>query len=156
MDDVNFASASADRARASIEALLDDQSGCWRRGERLPAEVFLDRRPGLRRDSNAVLDLIYHEILLRCRLGERPTPEEYARRFPQVAEQLRAHFEVHEALLGACEKMGTGTGRTSKISSFCEARPEPVPIFSQPLRACERIKTVVIGRQRLARVGPWR
>jgi len=60
MDDINFASASADRAPASIEALLDDQSGCWRRGERLPAEVFLDSRPGLRCDSNAVLDLIYH------------------------------------------------------------------------------------------------
>jgi len=99
MDDLNFASARADRARASIEALLDDQSGCWRRGERLPAEVFLDRWPGLRCDTNAVLDLIYHEILLRCRRGERPTPEEYARRFPHFAEQLRAHFEVHEALL---------------------------------------------------------
>jgi serine/threonine protein kinase len=99
MDDVNFAPASADRAWASIEVLLDDQSGCWRRGERLPAEVFLDRRPGLRGDTNAVLDLIYHEILLRCRRGERPTPEEYARRFPHFAEQLRAHFEVHEALL---------------------------------------------------------
>src|SRR5438132_12173634 len=99
MDDVNFASASADCARASIEALLDDQSACWRRGERLPAEVFLDRRPGLRCDSNAVLDLIYHEILLRCRLGECPTAEEYAWRFPHFAEQLRAHFEVHQALL---------------------------------------------------------
>ena len=26
MDDINFASANADRARASLEALLDDQS----------------------------------------------------------------------------------------------------------------------------------
>src|SRR5260370_8300968 len=65
MDDLNFASASADRA--TIEALLNDQSGCWRRGERLPAEVFLDRRPGLRCDPNPVLHLIYHEILLRSR-----------------------------------------------------------------------------------------
>ncbi len=98
MDDLNLASASADRARASIEALLNDQSGCWRRGERIPAEVFLDRQPGLRCDTNVVLDLIYHEILLRCRRGERPTPEEYAQRFPPFAEQLRALFEVHEAL----------------------------------------------------------
>jgi tetratricopeptide (TPR) repeat protein len=105
MDDLNFVSASADPA--SIEALLDDQSGCWRRGERLPAEVFLDRRPGLRGDSNAVLDLIYHEILLRCRLGERPTAEEYALRFPHCAEQLRAHFEVHEALLSDASTMPT-------------------------------------------------
>jgi serine/threonine protein kinase len=99
MDDLSLASASADTDRASVEALLVDQSGCWRRGERLPAEVFLDRQPGLRCDTNAVLDLIYHEILLRCRRGERPTAEEYARRFPHFAEQLSAHFEVHEALL---------------------------------------------------------
>src|SRR5260370_34043912 len=59
MDDLDFASASA--ARGSIEAVLDDQSGCWRRGGRPPAEVFLDRRPGLRRDNNAVHALIYHE-----------------------------------------------------------------------------------------------
>jgi eukaryotic-like serine/threonine-protein kinase len=108
MDDINFALASAYHAGASLEALLDDQSGCWRRGERLPAEVFLDRRPGLRSDTSAVLDLIYHEILLRCRLGERPTAEEYARRFPPLAEQLRAHFEVHEALL--TEESLTPTG----------------------------------------------
>jgi tetratricopeptide (TPR) repeat protein len=99
MDEVSFAPAPADGTWISIEALLDDQSGCWRRGERLPAEIFLDRWPGLLCDTDAVLDLIYHEILLRCRLGEHPTPEEYAGRFPQVAEKLRAHFEVHEALL---------------------------------------------------------
>jgi tetratricopeptide (TPR) repeat protein len=99
MDDLNFPSAGADCSRASIDVLLDDQSGCWRRGERPLAEVFLDRRPGLGFDSVAALDLIFHEILLRGRRGECPTLEEYARRFPQYAGQLRAHFEVHEAML---------------------------------------------------------
>src|SRR5260370_33742059 len=49
MDDLNLTPASADGARASIEALLDDQSDCWRRGERLPAEIYLrseERRVG--------------------------------------------------------------------------------------------------------------
>jgi tetratricopeptide (TPR) repeat protein len=99
MDELNFASASGNRSRSSIEVLLDDQSGCWRRGERVPVESFLDRRPGLSCDNDTALDLICHEILLRCRRGERPTPEEYARRFPHFAKQLRAHFEVHEALI---------------------------------------------------------
>jgi tetratricopeptide (TPR) repeat protein len=108
MDDLNPASAGADRSRASIDALLDDQSGCWRRGERPMAEVFLDRRPGLAFDADAALDLIYHEILLRGRCGERPALEEYARRFPQYAEQLRAHFEVHEAILPEASPMPTG------------------------------------------------
>jgi tetratricopeptide (TPR) repeat protein len=96
MDELNFASAGADRSRASIDALLDDQSSCWRRGERPPVEVFLDRRTTPA--SGVVLDLIYHEILLRGGRGERPTLEEYARRFPQYAGQLRAIFEVHEVL----------------------------------------------------------
>jgi tetratricopeptide (TPR) repeat protein len=99
MDDLDFASAGAGRPRASVDALLDDQSGCWRRGERPPAEEFLGRRPGLASDADAALDLICHEILLRCRRGERPTLEEYAKRFPQYAEQLGAHFEVHDAIL---------------------------------------------------------
>src|SRR5438270_12204202 len=29
------------------------------------------------------------------------------------------------------EKMGTGTGSSSKRARCCQARPEPVPIFSQ-------------------------
>ena len=98
MDESYSAPVLAAGPRASIDALLDDQSGCWRRGERPPAEDFLDRRPGLRGDADAALDLIYHEILLRGRRGEHPTLDEYVRRFPRYAEQLRAHFEVHQAL----------------------------------------------------------
>src|ERR1700730_7926100 len=123
MDDLNFASASADRARASLEAVLDDQSGCWRRGERLPAEVFLDRRPGLRCDTNAVLDLIYHEILLRCRLGERPAAAEYARRFPHFAGHLRAHFEVHGPLLTDESTRPTGRDVGQPISHSMAETP---------------------------------
>ena len=61
-------------------------------------ESCLDRRPGLRDSAEAALDLICHEVLLRGRLGESPDVEEYVRRFPQFAEQLRAHFEVHAAM----------------------------------------------------------
>jgi tetratricopeptide (TPR) repeat protein len=98
MDETNFAPADTDSPRASVDALLDDQSGCWRRGEQPLAEVFLGRRPGMVGDD-AALDLICHEILLRIRGGERPTLEEYARRFPRYARQLAAHFEVHQVLL---------------------------------------------------------
>ncbi|HVS35448.1 MAG TPA: protein kinase [Gemmataceae bacterium] len=86
---------------SEVDALLDYQSGCWDRGERPSVESCLDSRPGLRRDPDAVLDLICHEILLRARLGESPDVEEYVRRFPQFADQLRSHFEVHQALAAA-------------------------------------------------------
>ncbi len=37
------------------------------------------------------------------------------------------------ARLRVCEKMGTGTGQSSRISTSCQGRPEPVPIFSPTL-----------------------
>jgi tetratricopeptide (TPR) repeat protein len=105
MDDFHFALAGANCPPASIDALLDEQSCCWRRGERPLAEVFLERRTAP--DSDGALELICHEILLRVHCGERPTPEEYARRFPQYAEQLQAHFEVHEVVFRHTRLAGT-------------------------------------------------
>src|SRR5262249_6058435 len=49
-------------------------------------------------DIELVLDLIYNEIVQRQRRGEHPQPDEYLRRFPQYATQLRVQFEVHSAL----------------------------------------------------------
>jgi tetratricopeptide (TPR) repeat protein len=105
MDDLKFASAGANCSRASLGALLDEQSCCWRRGQRPRAELFLDRRRAP--DSGAALDLICHEILLRGGRGERPTLDEYARRFPEYAEQLRAIFEVNEVLFSQALPMVT-------------------------------------------------
>ena len=61
-------------------------------------EALLDIRPGLREDADTLLDLIYHEVLLRQRWGESPRLEEYVERFPHLADALRAQFEVHHAL----------------------------------------------------------
>ncbi|WP_227254459.1 serine/threonine-protein kinase [Frigoriglobus tundricola] len=105
MDDLESPAGGGDFSRTSIDALLDDQSGCWRRGERTPAEAFLERRA--EPDTEAALDLIYHEILLRSRRGEDPDPEEYVRRFPQFREQLRAHFEVHEFIGSGASPLNT-------------------------------------------------
>jgi serine/threonine protein kinase/predicted Zn-dependent protease len=82
----------------SLEVLLDEQSQCWLRGERLPVEAYLAVHPDLRGDAGALLDLIYHEILLRTRHGDRPALAEYLGRFPQFGAELRAQFDVHHAL----------------------------------------------------------
>src|SRR5262249_36854137 len=70
----------------------------WQRGERVQVECYLDQLPTLRADSEAVLDLIYQEILLRQEAGEVPRQEAYLARFPQHAEQLRLLFEVHDGM----------------------------------------------------------
>jgi serine/threonine protein kinase len=76
--------------------LRDDQRACWRRGERVAVEVYLDRHPAL--SADAQLDLIYNEVVLLQEAGETPHLEEYLRRFPQFAAQLKDQFEVDQAL----------------------------------------------------------
>jgi WD40 repeat protein/tetratricopeptide (TPR) repeat protein len=90
--------AGADEGRPGLEAILDDQSRRWQRGEKLLVESFLAEQPALREDPEAVLDLIYHEVVLRQAQGEAVDVEEYIRRFPDWAAQLRLHFQVHRAI----------------------------------------------------------
>src|SRR5262249_53831571 len=75
-----------------------DQSRRWQAGERAPVEDYLCRLPGDPPDPEAAVDLIYHEYLLRERLGERPDPGEFLRRFPGHAAVLGAQIELHRAV----------------------------------------------------------
>jgi serine/threonine protein kinase len=61
-------------------------------------EDYLADQPAPAQDPEGVLDLIYHEIQLRRRQCEAPALDEYLRRFPQLADQLPALFEVEDAL----------------------------------------------------------
>jgi serine/threonine protein kinase/Flp pilus assembly protein TadD len=103
MDDLRHPTTAAagatggDSARG-IDALLDLQSGYWAGGEPRSVEALLEFRPALRADPDTLLDLIYHEVLLRQRWGESPRLEEYVERFPNLADALRAQFDVHHAL----------------------------------------------------------
>src|SRR5262249_57830543 len=79
---------------AQVAAVLRvDQRQRWAAGERVGAEEYLNRHPGVAADADAALDLIFNEYLLREQLGEQPGPEEYQRRFPQheaaLGEQIR-------------------------------------------------------------------
>jgi serine/threonine protein kinase len=84
---------------AELVAMLRvDQHARWPRGERIPAESYLQAFPLLQSDQDAVLDLIYGEFLLRSELGETPVPEEYARRFPQYADPLQEQIKLHQVM----------------------------------------------------------
>src|SRR6266849_1976209 len=77
---------------------LEEQRECWRQGERVLVETFLERQPSLGADREGMLDLIYNEIMLREEEGDRPRLEEYRQRFPQLADELAMQFEVDRAL----------------------------------------------------------
>src|SRR5262249_29914953 len=48
-----------------LERICDDQVRRWRRGQRVPAENYLSKFPGLSNDDDAAFELIYGEYLLR-------------------------------------------------------------------------------------------
>jgi serine/threonine protein kinase/tetratricopeptide (TPR) repeat protein len=79
-------------------ALLDDQNRRWQEGRGVPVEDYLEQTPGLGADPDGLLDLIYNEYRLREEHGHSPDPEEYLRRFPDLAGLLRVQFEVHRAM----------------------------------------------------------
>jgi serine/threonine-protein kinase len=79
-------------------ALRVDQRERWQTGEPVPAENYLGRHPQVRADREAAVDLIFSEFVLRERLGERPGPDEYLRRFPEYADVLGPQLELNRAL----------------------------------------------------------
>jgi tRNA A-37 threonylcarbamoyl transferase component Bud32 len=80
-----------------IAQLLQEQCRRWQRGERVLAEAYREQYPALARDPVGMVDLIYNEILQRRQQGETPRLEEYTRRFPEHAEDIRRQFSVHRA-----------------------------------------------------------
>ena len=48
--------------------------------------------------STLLLDLIYAEYALREEHGERPNPDEYVRRFPELRAEILRQLDVHHAL----------------------------------------------------------
>ena len=81
-----------------LERLCQEQRERWQRGERVLVESYLAEQPTLQTDSQAVLELLYQEVLLREARGEQPQAAEYVQRFPAYQQQIEKQFLVHEAL----------------------------------------------------------
>jgi hypothetical protein len=71
-----------------VEVLRDEQRQRWQGGERVLAEIYLQRHPRLQSDATSALKLVYQEVLLREERGEAPELAEYLERFPQYATEL--------------------------------------------------------------------
>jgi len=70
----------------------------WLEGQRLPAEMLLDRFPQVSADAQRAVDIIYMEYLVREQLGEKPAAREFATRFPHLEGLLLEQIDLHEAL----------------------------------------------------------
>ncbi|WP_165252108.1 serine/threonine-protein kinase [Paludisphaera soli] len=117
--------------------LVQDHRERWRRGERLRVEAYLERRGRPRVEPVDLLDLVYNEFLLREEDGETPPMQEYLDRFPDHADELRAQFEVHEALrLSRPFSVALSTA-SGLADDEPDARDEPtrVPAMADPTTA---------------------
>ncbi|QEH35754.1 Serine/threonine-protein kinase PknB [Aquisphaera giovannonii] len=81
-----------------VEWLCNDQIRGWHAGHRIPAEAYLALHPALRGRGNAAFEVVYSEFMLRESMGESPCIEEYAWRFPELADRLRRQLALHRAL----------------------------------------------------------
>ena len=94
-----FLARDGPRDPAQIAAILRvDQSERFRIGQWVRAEDYLANFPAVREDPQRSVDLIFAEYLLREEGGHPPEPEEYLRRFPEHAEELKLQLELHRAL----------------------------------------------------------
>ena len=114
-----------------------------------------------------MLDLIYGEVVLREEDGESPELEEYLRRFPQYAGELRAQFEVHTALQSGqaftlelssasfdLDNPGASTGAREAGNKWPEShRPQPCPISPSP---CEPLPSENLSNRPGPRSGAMR
>jgi serine/threonine-protein kinase len=90
--------SEASGALVPITLLLADQRRRWERGDRLQVEAYCQKEPVLRTTPEALLDLICGEIVLREEFGQQPCLDDYLRRFPHLADDLRVQFDVHRAI----------------------------------------------------------
>jgi WD40 repeat protein len=80
-----------------LAGLCAEQRLRWVAGDRVLAEALLAERH-LDLQDEQLLDLIYHEVLLREQWGETPCLEQYLERFPGREAALRLRFTLYEAL----------------------------------------------------------
>jgi hypothetical protein len=114
--------------------LRKDQRARWTKGERVGVEAYAKRHQSLRDDRDALLDLIYNEVVLREEAGEAPRLEEYLRRFAPLEADLRLLFEVHHAIeAGALEENPPRVLPENATPAPLPKRSVPPPIDPTPV-----------------------
>lgn len=114
----------AERLPDMLDALLDRQKQDWTEGRRPKVDDLL-HNSAFEHDSEAILDLIYNEILIREELGDQPNLDEYLQRYPQLADALKIHFDVHRAVH---DKFLVDTKRLQESGTLNESAPALVEV----------------------------
>lgn len=99
----------------------------WELGERISVEDFVADFAQSPCDNETLLDLIYQEVLLREQFGELPLLEDYLRRFPHLADELRLQFELDRAMQALQPGLLSDSGESTVLreSAVYEAGVKP-------------------------------
>lgn len=81
-----------------IEMLAGELRSRWKSGHGIGVEELGSAFEQVARNEEQLLDLIYHEVLIREEFGEKPSLDAFAARFPQHVERLQRLFAVHGAI----------------------------------------------------------
>lgn len=81
-----------------IELLAGELRSRWRNGARVGIESLGPRFDSVAKNEEHLLDLIYHEVLIREEFGTTALLEDFVQRFPAHTARLQRLFAVHGAL----------------------------------------------------------
>ena len=113
----SFLQTAGPLSAAELSAVLYvDQHQRWQMGERTGVESYLRRYSEICSDVDAVVDVIFHEYLLREQLGEHPSSQEFTARFPQYAGALASQIAFHLLLTSHARSVSQPRADTSNVS----------------------------------------
>ena len=120
--------AGAGRLNAAelTDVLCTDQRQRWLHGQRPEVEAYIALHGSFHPGAEPAIDLVFGEFLARRELGESPTLDEYCRRFPELAGQLRLHVGLYDALgeVGpARDDPASGPGEDPSTASHAAQTP---------------------------------
>ena len=128
------------------------QRESWQRGEPLTVEALVAASDSTPLADEAFLELILSEFQLREEFGERPSVEEYVRRFPQRQQQLERLFAVCAAMDNTVSGQAADQPTDSE-SPLREVSREQVsrtaPGVASPGTAAQPIEERMLGSYRL-------
>lgn len=111
-------SAGAAGNTSLLPPIMENLRQRWQENDPIYVESFLDSHPSLRTDPPSKWQLVAAEISLRQQRGDAPSMEEYLRRFPELAIDIKRYYRDRPGDTGPAT-MATGPGKTGQmIESF--------------------------------------
>lgn len=119
-----------------IELLASELRSRWKSGQHIAAESLADGRmkdawTKVASNEEHLLDLLYHEILIRQEFGEHPESSQFADRFPHLRDRIERLFAVHLAIeddnwddMGLDDIAQDDIGQTDDVAEPASSQPD--------------------------------